>query len=273
MSLEFFLLFVLTFLGGLSYAWLGAGSGAILVPFLPHVSPLSALGAVQASLMMSFFISFMNALVFHFQKLILWSFVRKALFFIIISAFFAGFCVGFLSSFQIRFLLWLFFLFVLLFPLFLKPLKGSSSVEMEELESRKAFSSKRASFWFPLCSLLAGVSTGMTGVGGGLILAPFFHESRLMPSKNIPAVLAVIFFFVTGFSLLGQISQKSLSLTGSFDVFTVCLQILPGYVLGSFVGYALNKRQEKTSLRKAIVRFLVVAFFVKMTLEVFKFSQ
>ena len=314
MSLDFFLLFVITFTGGLFYAWLGAGSGVILVPLLPYVSNLPALGAVQASLIMAFFISFINSLVFEFQKLILWSWVFKSLIFVISSAFLAGFCIGFLSPFQIRFILWTFFLLILLFPFILQDLKLKTQDLSKEneykksklspvipaeagilpflrtlsflrllnflqeyrysLESRQPEKNKRFQpepykiKFFYLCNILAGFSSGLTGVGGGLILSPFFHESRLIPSKNIPAVLAVIFFFVTGFSLLGQIMQSSLNLTQSSSVFLVCLQILPGYLLGSVVGYIVNKKQNKAQLRRQIIRFLVFAFFIKMTIEV-----
>ena len=317
MSLDFFLLFVITFTGGLSYAWLGAGSGVILVPLLPYVSNLSALGAVQASLIMAFFISFINSLVFEFQKLILWSWIFKSLFFVIISAFLAGFCISFLSPFQIRFILWSFLLLILLFPFILQDLKLKTqdlskeneykkskfssvvpsesgilsffrtpslfllrllnslqksrySFESRYLEKNKRFQSEPYKIkFFYICNILAGFSSGLTGVGGGLILSPFFHESRLIPSKNIPAVLAVIFFFITSFSLLGQIMQNSLNLTESSSVFLVCLQILPGYLLGSVVGYIVNKKQNKAQLRRQIIRFLVLAFFIKMTVEVF----
>jgi len=211
---------------------------------------------------MSCFISFMNSLVFYFQKLILWSWIFKSFFFIIASSFLAGFCLGFLSPFQIRFLLWFFFLLVLLFPFLLKPLNAKTDFKLLSAESYKAQ-------LFNFCSALAGFSSGLTGVGGGLILSPFFHESRLIPSKNIPAVLSVIFFFVTGFSLLGQTLQNSLNFTESSDVFRVCLQILPGYFLGSVAGYILNKRQKKARLRRQIIRFLVLGFFIKMTVEVF----
>ena len=327
MSLDLLLLFLLTFTGGLFYAWLGAGAGAILVPLLPYVSSLDALGAVQASLLMGFLISCINSLVFQFQKLILWSWVLKALFFIITASFLAGFSIGFLSAFQIRAILWSFFLFILLFPFILNSLKLNLPQEEEiEREHKKSkfssifsifpffsrlpsfllmpsFPRKRESLrssrflrsflplsrffksgnsgknqpqqtksykmrFFYLCNILAGFSSGLTGVGGGMILSPFFHESRLIPSKNIPAVASFLLLCVTGFSLLGQITQNSLSLTGSSEIFLVCLQILPGYFLGSVAGYIVNNRQNNPQLRRQIIRFLVLILFLKMTLEI-----
>ena len=273
MNLDFLLLFLLTFTGGLSYAWLGVGAGAVLVPILPYVSNLSALESVQVALLMGFLISFINGCVFAFQKLILWEWVFKALFFIIASAFLAGFCIGFLSSFQIRFLLWFFFLFILLFPYILYQLHLSSFSQHPSFKSEsfnKVQELKQNQYkmsFFYLCNILAGFSAGLTGVGGGLILSPFFHESRLIPSKNIPAVMSVLFLCVTGFSLLGQAIQSSLSISSEFVM--VGLQILPGYLLGSIAGYVINAKQSKPQLGRYIIRLLVLLIFIKMTLEIF----
>ena len=267
MNLDLLLLFLLTFTGGLFYAWLGAGAGAILVPLLPYVSKLDALEVVQATLLMGFLISLINSLVFQFQKLILWSWIVKAFFFIITASFLAGFSLGFLSPFQIRFILWSFFLFILLFPYLLY--QSVSSFHTGFGEKNKQFKPEPYKMkLFYLCNILAGFSSGLTGVGGGLILSPFFHESRLIPSKNIPAVMSVLFLFVTSFSLLGQITQNSLNLTGSSEVFLVCLQILPGYLLGSIAGYILNNKQNEPLLRRQIIRFLILLLFLKMTLEI-----
>ena len=341
MSFDLLLLFLLTFTGGLFYAWLGAGAGAILVPLLPYVSNLDALGAVQASLLMGFLISLINSLVFQYQKLILWSWIIKALIFIITSAFFAGFCIGFLTNFQIRYLLWSFFLFILLFPFILELLKfkdqnvskehkkpiflKKSEVSQDSYKKEKyeksiffhwilllfslpklpsfrkplsflkflSFLRKQESFhpsfkndnpeqvkqlqlepykmkFFYLCNILAGFSSGFTGVGGGMILSPFFHESRLIPAKNIPAVMSVLLLCVVSFSLLGQITQNSLNLRDSSEIFLVCLQILPGYLLGSILGYIVNIKQNNPQIRRQLIRFLVLLLFLKMTVEIFR---
>lgn len=267
-SFDFFLLFLLSFTGGLLYAWLGAGAGAILVPLLPYVSHLSALGVVQTALLMGFLISLFNSGVFWRQKLILWSWIFKALFFILISSFLAGFCIGFLSPFQIRFLLWSFFLLILLLPFLLNGLNFISQNESGNPDP--AQNNKYKMSFFYVFNILAGCSSGLTGVGGGMILSPFFHESRLVPPKNIPAVMSVLLLCVTGFSLLGQITQSSLSFNGSSEIFLVCLKILPGYFLGSLAGYIINIKQNSPHLRRRFLRFLVLLLFLKMTLEILK---
>jgi len=267
-SFDFLLLFFLSFTGGLLYAWLVACAGAILVPLLPYVSNFSALGAVQTAFLMGFLISLLNSGFFWQQKLILWSWIFKALFFILISSFLAGFCIGFLSPFQIRLLLWSFFLLILVFPLLLNGL--NVSFQSESGKPHPSQNNKYKKNFFYVFNILAGCSSELTGVGGGMILSPFFHESRLVPSKNIPAVMSVLLLCVTGFSLLGQIVQNSLSFNGSSEVVLVCLQILPGYFLGSLAGYIINIKQNSPHLRRRFLRFLVLLLFLKMTLEILK---
>ena len=118
-------------------------------------------------------------------------------------------------------------------------------------------------------SALAGACSGLTGLGGGVILSPFFHESNFIPSKNIPAVMSCLLFCVSISSLIGQMSQKAFILTSSSELLLVCAQMLPGYLLGAAAGYVVNIKQTDFQLRKKIVRILVFVMFIKMSAEVF----
>ena len=354
MSPDFFLLFLLTFIAGLIYAWLGGGSGVLIVTLLPYLSNLNVLEAVQISLLMGLLISFLNSIVFQYQKLILWSFVFKSLFVIVFVCFFSGFLIGFLSFFQIRLFLTFVLFLILLFPFILHqsfsfflnrailkhltsltpstslPSEDSSHPVSSDNQSNnpsqaissedsshpvssdnqsnnpsQAISSEDSSHpvssdnqsnnpsqaiswdenkresilqsikmkFFYVCCIVSGASLGLTGIGGGVILSPFFHESRLISAKNIPAVISVLGVFMIGFSFVGQILQKSFNLTNSSEIFVVFLQMLPGYILGSILGYIFNSKQKNHQLRKQLIRLLVFTFFIKMFLElIFKSS-
>ena len=306
MSPDLFLLFLLTFTASLVYAWLGGGAGVLLVTLLPYLSNLDALEAVQVSLLMGLLISFINSIVFQYQKLVVWSLVFKSLFVIVIVSFFSGFLIGFLSFFQIRLFLTFVLFLILLFPFILHqafsfffnrailknlvslppsstPLSPedtshtantvnqtsspSQVVPWDENKRESVLQAIKMKFFY-VCCIISGLSLGLTGIGGGVILSPFFHESRLLVSaKNIPAVISVLGVFMIGFSFLGQILQKSFSLMDSSDLFIVFLQMLPGYILGSILGYILNSKQTNHQLRKQLIRFLVFLLFLKMCLE------
>ena len=241
----------MVFPAGFCYSWLGVGAGVFVVPLLPYVAGLESLEAVQASLLMIVIISFINGVSFFFQRLILWEWVFKSLLILSVFSFLAGFFIAFLSPFQIRLILWLFFLLILCLPY---------------LFALTPFIKNRG---FYLFSALAGACSGLTGLGGGVILSPFFHESNLIPSKNIPAIMSCLLFCVSISSLIGQMSQKAFILTSSSELLLVCAQMLPGYLLGAVAGYVVNIKQTDFLLRKKVVRILVFVMFIKMSAEIF----
>ena len=251
-SLDFVILAFLGLLSGFSSAWLGAGGSVFIVPLLPFLSGLSAVHSLQVSLLLIVTISFINSIAFILQKLVLWGWFVKASFLSLSFAFLSGGIVSYLSSFQIRFILWLFLLIILLLPWLLSYIP---------LLKKKGFY---------LFSSLMGICSGLTGLGGGMILSPFLHESEMIPPKNIPALVSCIMFFVSGFSLLGQFSQTELFFA-SFSknlFFYYILLLIPSFV-GLFIGYFVNVQQKDIKLRRLLLRLAVVAVFLKMTIEIF----
>ena len=114
-----------------------------------------------------------------------------------------------------------------------------------------------------------GICSGLTGLGGGMILSPFLHESESIPAKNIPALVSCIMLFVSSFSLLGQFSQNSLFFISSSDsIFFYFLLLIPSFI-GLFIGYFVNIKQKDINLRKLFLRVAVAIVFLKMTAELF----
>ena len=193
---------VLALLGlcsGFCSAWLGVGGSVFIVPLLPFFSMLNPLEAIRVSLCLIFALSLINSLSFIFQKLVLWPVLFRGLFVSLLFSFLSGFVVVYLSFFQIRFILWLFLLLLLVLPFLAQ--------KMDSLFS---------DFWFFVFSSLMGMCSGLTGLGGGMILGPYFYESRKIPLSNIPAVVSCMMLPVSLFSLFGQISHGGFSFESFF---------------------------------------------------------
>ena len=237
---------------GFCSAWLGVGGSVFIIPFLPFLSGLSAFASLQVSLLLIVTISFVNSLSFALQKLVLWNRLIKAGLLALSFAFLSGIFVSHLNSLQIRFILWLFLAIIFSLPWLLthKPV----------LKNRKGFY---------LFSSLMGVCSSLTGLGGGMILSPFLHESEHIPAKNIPALVSCIMLFVSSFSLLGQFSQTGLVFAESSDgLFIYLLLLLPAFA-GLLIGYVANVKQKNIKLRRLLLRIAVTVIFLKMTIELF----
>ena len=245
--------FSLAFLGlasGFCSAWLGVGGSVFIVPLLPFLSGLSPLESLQLSLFLIFIISLINSLSFIFQKLVLWPCFFRGLTGSLSFAFISGFFVAYLSPWQIRFILWLFLALILSLPWLLK--------------KAPVFLYNQGLYIF---SSLMGICSGGTGLGGGMILSPYLHESRKIPAQNIPAVVSCIMFFVSSFSLLGQMSRPGFVFASSGPWwFCFFLLFIPSLV-GLCFGYFFNIRQKNIHWRRLILRGAVALMFCKMTIE------
>ena len=189
---------------------------------------------------------------FAFQRLILWDWLIKASLLALSFAFVAGALVSYLSAFQIRFILWLFLAVIFALPWLM----------------RLPFLKKRAGFY--LFSSLMGICSGLTGLGGGMILSPFLHESEHIPAKNIPALVSCIMLFVSSFSLAGQSSQLGLFfIESSEDSLLIYFLLLCPAFAGLLVGYFVNVKQKNIKLRRFLLRIAVSVVFLKMTAEIF----
>lgn len=242
---------VLVFLGltsGFCSAWLGVGGSVFIVPLLPFLSGLDPLPAVQLSLLLIFVISVFNSLSFILQKLVLWSWFIRGIFLALCFSFISGFFVTYLSPIQIRFVLWLFLGLMLALPWLLKiPILRKQGIYI--------FSS------------LMGICAGGTGLGGGMILSPYFHESEEMPIQNIPAVVSCIMFFVSAFALLGQTSRMNFSFEQSSQWWFCFFLLLIPSLFGMGLGYVANIRQKNISWRRLFLRLVVAIMFFKLTVE------
>jgi len=240
---------LLGLLSGFFSAWLGVGGSVFIVPLLPFLSGLDPLSALQVSLLLIFVISLFNSLSFIVQKLVLWIWFARGAVCALCLSFFSGFFVTYLSPFQIRFVLWLFLGLIAGLPWFLK--------QIPVLYDKGIY----------IFSSLMGICSGFTGLGGGMILGPYLYESHRMPVKNIPAVVSCIMFFVSSFSLIGQVSRIGFSFGNSSHWwFCFFLLLIPSF-FGLGFGYFVNIRQQNIKWRRLFLRIIAAVMFLKLTLE------
>ena len=169
-------------------------------------------------------------------------------------SFLSGFFLTYLNSFQIRFTLWVFLALVVCLPILIE---------------KVPFLREKGLFIF---SSFMGGCAGLTGMGGGIVLSSFFHESGKIPTKNIPAVVSVILFFISAFSLLGQTSRLGwLFVFSEIREFYFFLLFISSF-LGLFAGYLFNLRQKDVFWRKVFLRGSVGLMFLSLTTELLGWS-
>ena len=260
-------LIFLAFLGmlsGLSAAYLGVGGSVLIIPLLPALSGLSPLESVQLSLTLIFLISLINSAFFISQGLVLWPWVLPIAATGLSLSFTASFFVARLSPGGIRFLLWMFLAMILALPLILK---------------KSAFLKSKGIYVF---GPLMGLCSGLTGLGGGMVISPYLHESSRIPLKNISAVVCLSMLFVSlsaGLGLMLAASPPQMSAAGpagagnfllsSSPHWRLCLFLLLGAsVLGLMIGYGANARCKSPRRRRLILRSAIALMLLKVTLEI-----
>ena len=241
-------LFALGVLSGFSVTRLGMGGGIYIVPLLPFLTGLSPLETMQLSFFLIFVITGINSIIFTLRKEVSWPFAKVIFPTSAGMSFFSNFFVIKLSSYQIRLVLWLCLGGIIAIPFIVK---RSSQI----LKRLPYFS-----------GILMGFCTGLTGIGGGTILSPILHESRLISVHKIPGTICVIMFPIAVFSLLAQGIGTQFPLSISSLWWTSFFIMFISSMLGFIIGYNTKFKSHKTS--RSIVRILVLLMFLKVTGEV-----
>ena len=245
------LLGLLGFLSGFSSAWLGVGTGLFIVSFVPVIAGLSPLETLQASLLIVFPINLINSLVFSVQRLVVWSWCIPIILIGLVCSFLLSVFVTSLSPFQVRLILWLFLGFL---PLVVFVL-GRWPVMKKLLPWTSGF--------------LVGSCSGLTGLGGGIVLSPLLHESRSLPARKIAPLICVSTLFISFFALLGQ-ERGAGVFSNSSHWWKCCFILLACSCVGLLVGHLLNKK-ERSRLRRLLVRGLTFLMFCIVTGELWIF--
>jgi uncharacterized membrane protein YfcA len=110
----------------------------------------------------------------------------------------------------------------------------------------------RSNFWvLGITGFLIGVLTGLLGVGGGFFLVPVLLWLAKLPPRNAIATSLLIIAANALFGAVGHWSGIPWGLSG-------LKPLTMGMVLGSIVGFALNKRASQRMLKRGFGVLLVV---------------
>ena len=103
-----------------------------------------------------------------------------------------------------------------------------------------------------LISLLAGVLSGLLGIGGGLILVPLFHYGLKM---DMHLAIGTSLAIIVPTALIGAFRHAS----GSFVDWRVFLFSVIFAILGGFIGASISINLDVVLLRRIFAVFL---FFI-----------
>jgi len=112
---------------------------------------------------------------------------------------------------------------------------------------------------YPLLGIVAGVLAGLLGIGGGLVLVVAL--AWLLPSQGVPAESAMHAALATSLAsivLTAAASARAHHQRGSVLWRTV-LWLLPGLLVGGFLGSTLATRLDGDFLRWFVVIYCVLA--------------
>ena len=276
--LFFLSLAALAFVSGFCSSYLGIGGGVVIVSLLPAFTDFSPTETIQISLALMFFITLLNSLIFLYKNLVAWDWAGPLIVTGGAFAFLGGSFVTGLSDFSIRFLLWWVLFFIVTFSLtkigfFQKHLVPSFQVQKSE--SNKKFFHFFLNWIGGKYSLrilggaLMGLCSGLTGLGGGVIISPLLHESPALPLKKISPSVALVTLFMSVFALSGQ-QWKGFSIWENASLKVAFPVLLLFAVLGLSLGHLFHGRGERHK-RLLIVRLITGTLFLKVTVELLFF--
>ncbi len=240
---------------GMTAAVLGIGGGVFLVPMLHLVLGLDMHKAVGTSLFVIFFLSSSAALSYFRRRLILW---KLALIFecgSTVGAYLGAHLSGIMPSYWLK----VGFSLVLLYTAFRmwrgaksdirkEAQRGSISVRNYELGQLRSIATL-------IClGLVAGLLSGLLGIGGGVVKVPIMRLILGIPMHNAVATSA---FMIVLTSFVGSSSHF---LMGNVNL-PVGLTLVPSVMLGSNIGARIAVRLRGGTISRL---FAVLLAFVAL---------
>ncbi len=250
----FFILLVLGFLTSLVSVFLGPGGGIIMIPLLPLVGGLTVHEAVATSLVTIFCVVSDNAYRFSKNSLVRWPVVGLMGPLAIPSAIIAALVA---PSVDERLILTVFL--TLLIFVALRTLLSAFLNRDYEVSDNFTFSQK---VFLPMGGLLAGTTSGFTGVGAGIILAPLMIFLKVVrPEQLVPTANATMMCTTFAGSLTyiynGELVKWNQWGLIRWDVALVI------FMVSSFFSSYFRPHQNKLPLRmKSILLFLLLVLLI-----------
>lgn len=102
-----------------------------------------------------------------------------------------------------------------------------------------------------IISLIAGVFSGLLGIGGGLILVPLFHYVLKM---NMHMAVGTSLAIIVPTALVGMFRHAS----GSFVDWRIFIFSVLFAILGGFIGAGISMNLDVMLLKKIFAIFLIL---------------
>ncbi len=248
---------LLGLLVGLMSSILGLGGGIVMVPALVLLLAFSQQAAVGTSLLAISFVSTFNVVRFQLKKLLDWKTALK----IGLTGGILSFLSGSIASCLSQQVLLVFFILVLIYLIF-KTLRAQDTVKQSITTTTSESSVLKA-------GALAGIISGLTGVGGGSILTPILLAKQDIKKKMV-VPLSNAFMMITaigasiGYAMHGPISWQAWEV-GALHVDTALLIFSGAMPASAFGTYFQSKVSLKA--RKIALLFFLILILIKMLLR------
>ncbi len=257
----------MTFLGiivvgtvaGLMSSTLGIGGGIIIVPALSIVFGFSQQEAIATSLAAIFTITAMNVIRFQRQGLILWKIALPIALFSLISSFLAGLTAVHLPEKTLILIFLIFILFLTYKTIFLKNKVTAEKKSINKLQF--------ASFKI---GTLSGLISGITGVGGGVIITPLALTNRLCDNLRVVPCSNTVMLFTTFFGALAFIINQPANLEMlqfGFVRFDAALIIFLSALPATWFGTRYQSKMP-LNIRKYFLAAFLILIAVSLTIKI-----
>lgn len=144
----------------------------------------------------------------------------------------------------------LIFAFLLLY-LALQMWKGKEKTDYGMGGDQSGEVGETKTFRVAVVGVLAGLTSGLLGISGGVLNVPLFHTYIGIPMRYAVGTSSLALFFT---ALVGSIGHYRL---GQLDVHTAFL-LAPGLIVGARIGALLVHRAHPEHLRRAFAIILVI---------------
>jgi hypothetical protein len=126
---------------------------------------------------------------------------------------------------------------------------------MQELAAEDEVPERRTPRNFALVGAMAGMFSGLLGIGGGVVMVPAFHS---ISGMKVKAAIATSLVCVAGFAVPGTITH---AIKGNID-WRVAAALTVFVIPGARIGATMTVRSNDVRLRLAVAAFLGVVSLI-----------
>lgn len=249
--MELYLLVSLGFVVGAFSALFGVGGGVLIVPLLPLAVNLGVRETIATSLFAILLVVANNTIAFQRKKVIEWKIALRMGPMTAVGSYTAGWATRWLS------------------PVFLKYLLASLLLVfvIRAWAGIRDISQAKGKNWIAAgVGVIAGMASGLSGVGSGVILSPFMMAMRLVEHTRVSPTANAIMCFTTSFGALAFVSWPEAGQPWVWGQVHAEKSLV--LVLGAWISSYFARRWQHRVPEKPRRRILLAVLFL-LSLKVF----